>query len=74
MLDRATIDRLLDLPAEDRLALADALWESLATDGATVPIPDWQRELLDKRIAEDDADTSPGETWDVLRRRIEKVV
>lgn len=61
----------MELPADDRLTLAGALWDSLATDGTNDPMPDWLNELLDKRIAEDDADTSSGETWEELRRRIE---
>ena len=51
MLVRATIDRLFDLPTEDRLALAEALWTPLENDLAAVPVPPWHLELLDERMA-----------------------
>lgn len=71
MIDAQTIDKLLELPASDRLAIAAALWDSLVPDQAAVPVPDWHREILDQRIADDDAETEPGECWANVRLRIE---
>jgi putative addiction module component (TIGR02574 family) len=71
MIDASTIERLLALPPGERLALVEALWDSLAADPDTVPVPDWHRDILEQRLAEDAADTSPGETWASVRRRIE---
>ena len=62
---------LLELPPEDRLSIIEALWDSLAKEPAAVPMPDWHRDLLGQRIAEDEVDSSPGESWPDLRRRIE---
>jgi putative addiction module component (TIGR02574 family) len=54
-----TPDRLkeeaLALPPEDRLQLVEDLWDSLAAEPDAIPIPDWQREELDRR----DQDPSP---------------
>ena len=72
MIDTETLEKLLELPVQDRLAIAAALWESLAADPASVPVPDWHCEILDRRLAEDDADSGPGESWDEVRRRIER--
>ncbi|HEV8241418.1 MAG TPA: addiction module protein [Thermoanaerobaculia bacterium] len=50
----------LKLPAEDRAALMETLHLSLIEE----PLTDWQKQLLDERIAEDDRDpdgTLPGE-------------
>ncbi len=71
MITADTLDELLALPAEERLIVAEALWNSLARDPSKVPVPDWHREILEQRIADDDADPSEGETWDALRRRLE---
>ncbi len=71
MIDALTIERLLALPPGERLALVEALWDSLGADPAAVPVPDWHRDILEQRLAEDAADTSPGETWAAVRLRIE---
>jgi putative addiction module component (TIGR02574 family) len=61
---------VLELPIGDRLELAEVIWESLDQEQAQPPIPDWQRRLLDERIAEDDAATEPGSPWHEVKRRI----
>ena len=71
MIDAATLDRLQQLPAEERLALAELLWDSLLTNPASIPLPDWHRDIVAERLDEDDRDQSPGESWADLRRRIE---
>lgn len=71
MIDAQIFEKLLELPATDRLAIAEALWDSLSADAASVPVPDWHRPLLDQRLDEDEADTGSGESWDEVRRRIE---
>jgi putative addiction module component (TIGR02574 family) len=71
MTDQSRIDDLLALPADRRLAIIEALWNSLAADPASVPIPQWHRNLLAERLAADDADTSLGQSWDEVRREIE---
>lgn len=43
------------LPVEERLALVEDLWDSIAADSAAVPLTDAQRFELQKRIEEDDA-------------------
>jgi putative addiction module component (TIGR02574 family) len=69
----AKLDSLLALPADERLALVEALWDSLAADPAAVPVPDWHLETLKARLADDDSDASPGQSWDDARRDIERL-
>jgi putative addiction module component (TIGR02574 family) len=52
--------------------MVEALWNSLAADPAHVPIPDWHREILAERMAEDDAVDTAGKSWDEVRQRIER--
>lgn len=61
---------VLQLPVEERLELAEAIWESVEQSTAHPPIPDWQRDLLDERIAEDDSDPGAGSPWDEVKQRI----
>lgn len=60
----------LCLPVEDRLEIAEAIWESLEDTGADAEIPAWQRSLLDERISKDDADPDAGSPWPEVKERI----
>jgi putative addiction module component (TIGR02574 family) len=68
---RTDLEReILQLPVEERVALAEAIWESVEQVAALPPIPAWQRDLLDERIAADDASPDAGSPWDEVKRRI----
>lgn len=60
----------LSLSVEDRLEIAEAIWESLEEDEAETEIPDWQRTLLDERISNDDANPDAGSPWPEVKQRI----
>ncbi len=57
---------LVKLPAEEKLALIESLWDSL--NAAEVPMPDWHRDLLNAREAEDATDE--GDSWEAVRARL----
>jgi putative addiction module component (TIGR02574 family) len=44
--------------------------ENPETEIQELPLPDWQRRLLDERIAKDDADPEAGSPWEEVKRRI----
>jgi putative addiction module component (TIGR02574 family) len=67
---KSLIETLLHLPPEERVSIIESLWDSLAKEPASIPMPDWHRDVLDERIVEDEADETPGESWSDLRRRI----
>jgi putative addiction module component (TIGR02574 family) len=58
----------LALPAEERRELAEVLWKSLEVDPE--PLPDWQRRLLDERMAALEAQPDEGAEWDDVERRV----
>jgi putative addiction module component (TIGR02574 family) len=61
---------VLHLSVEDRLDLAEAIWESVETAPQQPPIPEWQRQILDERIAADDANPEEGSSWAEVKQRI----
>jgi len=48
------IAEILKLPAEERLRLIEAIWESLTQEAASVPLGDAHRKELAERLAEDE--------------------
>jgi putative addiction module component (TIGR02574 family) len=58
MNDIPKLKDILGLPVEDRLALASAIWDSLAAEPANLPVPNWHREIVEQRLADDEADPS----------------
>jgi putative addiction module component (TIGR02574 family) len=57
---KAELERqVLKLPEDERLEVAEAIWASLSE---AHPLADWQRELLDERLAA--SETEPGKDWE----------
>lgn len=54
------IDRL---GVEERLALVEEIWDSIAADSTAIPLTDSQRLELERRIAEDAADPAATRSW-----------
>lgn len=63
-------EELFKLSAAERLELVEDLWDSLADDGDAIPLTEEQREDLERRLAEADADPTGGSPWEEVRERI----
>ncbi|HLF12515.1 MAG TPA: addiction module protein [Gammaproteobacteria bacterium] len=61
------IDRL---GIEDRLALVEEIWDSIAVDSAAVPLTDAQRAELDRRIAEHESNPNDVVSWEEAKASI----
>lgn len=55
------------LPIEERLALVEEIWDSIAADNGAIPLTEAQRLELEKRIAEDDANPHDVTPWDQVK-------
>lgn len=60
-----------DLPVEDQIEYVHALWDRIAASAERVQVPDWQRQLLDERLAAHDADPDPGTPWEQVRAELQ---
>ena len=51
---KADVDKLLELPSKERFELAQILWKSIEPEDEVrfLSIPDWQRTILDERLAD----------------------
>jgi len=61
------IDRL---GIEERLALVEELWDSIAADSADVPLTDTQRAELDRRIADHERNPEDVVSWNEVKASI----
>lgn len=50
------------LPIEQRMQLVEDLWDSIAADQRALPLTDWQRNELDRRLDAYEADGNKGRT------------
>ena len=67
------VAEILSLPVEERMEIAEAIWASISAAPDAMPLADWQKEELDRRLAEMDADPDGGltmeEVFAAIRRR-----
>ena len=65
---RAEIQQeIMELPEEERLEIADAIWTSLS-DPDSMPLPQWQKDLLAERLAS--AEEEEGRDWEDVQAEI----
>ena len=62
---------LFQLSAAERLELVEELWDSIADEDKALELTPEQREDLDRRLAEADADPTGGSSWEEVRERIQ---
>ena len=63
-LESLGLDRL---PSSDRLAVAQALWDSVAAESPAPVLSDARRQELRRRVAEDDATPDDLVPWEEVR-------
>ena len=58
----------LELSPEERQDLVEVLWRSLEREAT--PLPEWQRRLLDERLAALEERPEEGASWEEVEKRI----
>jgi putative addiction module component (TIGR02574 family) len=56
------------LTVEQRLELIGELWDSLPDSLDELPVPEWHREELERRLATADADPSAAIPWEQVKK------
>ena len=64
------VAEILELPVAERVRLVEAIWDSISVSPETLPLTQWQREELDRRLAEYEADPESGSTLEEAFARI----
>lgn len=65
-LEELGLDRL---SREDRLVVAEALWDSVARETESAPVSDAQRAELERRLADSIARPDAVTPWEVIKAR-----
>ena len=60
------------LSVSERIQLVEDLWDSIAAETGEAPPTDAQIAELERRLADMERDPQAGDSWDVVRARIEK--
>lgn len=64
------LSELLELPADQRLQLVEAIWDSLVEIPEAIPITDDVREELDRRLAAYYEDPSSARPWSEIKAEL----
>ena len=59
-----------DLSPDDQIDYIQSLWDRIAAKPDQVPVPDWHRQVIRQRMADQEARPSEGRAWDEVRHEI----
>ena len=59
-----------ELTVPQRLELIERLWDSIPDTLEALPIPDWHRKEVERRLEAADADPAAAIPWETVRARL----
>jgi len=66
------VTEILALPVAERVRLVEAIWDSISAIPEALPLTEWQRQELDRRLAEFEANPDEGATLEEVFARIRR--
>lgn len=72
-LKRELVAAILALPIGERRELVDAIWDSISAVPEAMSLTQWQKDELDRRLAEFEADPDSGATLEDVFARIRPI-
>ena len=69
---RELVTEILALPVAERVRLVEAIWDSISAIPEALPLTDWQKQELDRRLAEFEANPEEGSTLEEVFARIRR--
>jgi putative addiction module component (TIGR02574 family) len=70
MTPKALLEEILRLPVDERLQLVEDIWDSIAATPEAVPVPEWHKAELDRRL--DHPEPGPSLSWDEVRAKLHR--
>ncbi|MDD2710656.1 MAG: addiction module protein [Verrucomicrobiae bacterium] len=65
-----TLQELEELSVLERVQLVEDLWDSIARSNANLPVPQWQKDELDRRKQAYRQNPGSGESWEQVKQSI----
>ena len=72
VMNNALVAEILELPVAERVRLVEAIWDSISAAPESLPLTQWQREELDRRLAEYASDPASGSTLEEVFARVRR--
>jgi len=69
-MNQKLIVEILALPVAERVRLVEAVWDSISAVPEALPLTQWQKEELERRLAEFEADPDAGSSLEEVFARI----
>jgi len=66
------VAEILALPVAERVRLVEAIWDSISAVPDALPLTEWQKQELDRRLAEFEANPEEGSTLEEVFARIRR--
>lgn len=66
------VAEILEMPLDERVELVEAIWDSISAVPEALPLTSWQREELDRRLAEYEANPDSGATMEEVFARVRR--
>ena len=67
------LSRILDLPLPEQLQLVEDVWDHIAASKEPLPVPDWQKEELDRRKRDFEANPDSAIPWEDAKNQIRRL-
>jgi putative addiction module component (TIGR02574 family) len=67
---RTALDEILELSVPDRLRVVEEIWESIVAAPEALPVPQSQRDELDRRLKLHQEDPEAATPWETVRSRL----
>lgn len=67
---RTPVEEILSQPVADRLRAVEAIWESIVEAPESLPVPQSQRDELDRRLKLHREDPDAASPWEEVRARL----
>lgn len=66
------VAEILALPVEDRVRLVEAIWASISAVPEALPLTEWQKEELDRRLDDLEKNPDAGSTLEEVFARVRR--
>jgi len=69
---KTSIPQISSLSPAEKLALIGELWDDVASHADEIPVHDWQRAELDRRLKDYKQNPTDGQPWAVVKEKIKR--